>query len=210
MNYIVEDNIDFFSELKKMNETTQDNDDNVCLITGEKLDYNFVTLSCNHSFNYKPLFCEIKGQKTLFNAQETLKLNLNQIKCPYCRCITNYLLPQIPEIHPGLVKGVNSPKKYCMKHRQCQWVFKSGKNKNQRCGKDAYDCSHGSYCRSHRNLIKRNLLKKNIHSSPSESVQTYNKLTVAALKNLLREKKLKLGGKKNDLINRLKDNIEIS
>lgn len=209
MNYIVEDNIDFFSELKKMNETTEDYDNNICLITGEKLEYNFITLSCKHSFNYKPLFSEIVGQKTLFNPQETLQLNLNQIKCPYCRCITHSLLPQIPDIYPGLVKGVNSPKRYCMKHRECEWVFKSGKNKSKTCGKDGYDCSHGSYCRSHRNLIKRNLLKQNIPPSPSQSVQTYEKLTVAALKNLLREKGLKLGGKKIDLINRLKNNIVI-
>ena len=93
-----------------------------------------------------------------------------------------------------------------MKHRECEWVFKSGKNKSKTCGKDGYDCSHGSYCRSHRNLIKRNLLKQNIHPSPSQSVKTYEKLTVAALKNLLREKGLKLGGNKNDLINRLKNN----
>ena len=34
--------------------------DNCCLISKEPLDRNYIKLECNHSFNYMPLYNEIK------------------------------------------------------------------------------------------------------------------------------------------------------
>ena len=59
MNYIIENNINFFDELKKElsieNNKHLDTNDNICLISNEILKDNFITLSCNHKFNYLPL-----------------------------------------------------------------------------------------------------------------------------------------------------------
>jgi hypothetical protein len=209
MNYIIEDDIDFYSELKKLNESSSIIDTSTCLISGEKLELNYIKLSCNHCFNYKPLFSEVINQKTIFNPAETSILLLKQIKCPYCRAITNGLLPHIPGLNNNYIRGVNTPKKYCMPHRKCNWVFKSGIKKNKCCQKNGYDCNLGSYCNTHRNMTKRTLLKQenNIANSHIVSKDTYKNLTVVELRKLLREKGLKVSGNKNVLVLRLKNNI---
>ena len=61
MNYIIEDNIDFFNELNKND--IEVNSDNKCLITNEILMNDFVELKCKHKFNYYPLFMDIFNQK---------------------------------------------------------------------------------------------------------------------------------------------------
>ena len=209
MNCIVEANVDFFSELNKLNDENEitDNTDNTdtCLLSGEKLGLNYITINCGHTFNYLPLYLEIIKQKISFNPLETTRLNLNEIKCPYCRSVTNKLLPQIHISNTKLIRGVNSPKKYCMSHRKCSWTFKSGKQKNNICGREGYDCKHGSYCTTHRNFIERKLL--NQQNTPSICKHEYDKLTVAALRVRLKEKGLKISGIKNELIIRLKNNI---
>ena len=86
-----------------------DNDDNICLITKDKLEPNHITLNCNHKFNYVPLYHEVVNQKNKQNNMyETTKLLTNEIKCPYCRAITYKLLPYIPYPSVKLIKNVNS------------------------------------------------------------------------------------------------------
>ena len=103
MNYIIENDIDFFSELNKelttdssdnINNLLSLNEDTICLITREPLTDNYITLECNHKFNYLPLYNEVSNQK-INTYLETTYLKINQIKCPYCRNITNNLLPYI-------------------------------------------------------------------------------------------------------------------
>ena len=82
-------NIELFNNLLNDDITEEDN---TCLITNENLDDNNIKLNCGHKFNYEALYNEVVYQKTrrlLDNAQ----LKINQIKCPYCRNITNNLLP---------------------------------------------------------------------------------------------------------------------
>ena len=77
----------------------QNNSDNVCLITGEPLTDKYITLVCNHTFNYIPLMNErgqwIKNYKNNSYCYKN-KINLNtQLVCPYCRTViiepkTNY------------------------------------------------------------------------------------------------------------------------
>jgi hypothetical protein len=84
-------------------------DTNICLITKEKLEPNHITLSCNHKFNYMPLYNEVVNQKNKQNnIYEIAKLSSNQIKCPYCRAITNKLLPYIAYPSVKVIKNVNS------------------------------------------------------------------------------------------------------
>jgi hypothetical protein len=91
------------------NTIVSDNTSNICLITKEKLEPNHITLSCNHKFNYVPLYNEVVNQKNKQNNMyETTKLSANQIKCPYCRVLTNKLLPYIAYPSVKLIKNVNS------------------------------------------------------------------------------------------------------
>ena len=62
------DTISFNEELMKMlNDNDNKNEDfeNKCLISGEELEDNFITLECNHKFNYKHIYNEVHKQKTL-------------------------------------------------------------------------------------------------------------------------------------------------
>jgi hypothetical protein len=92
--YFVEENINFFAELKKsIGNSSVGTPDNVCLITNNALTEHHVTLPCNHTFNYVPLYHEVNVQKCVKNTAETSKLLIDEIKCPYCRKIHKMVLP---------------------------------------------------------------------------------------------------------------------
>tara|TARA_B100000902_G_scaffold387330_1_gene431256 strand:- start:2866 stop:3480 length:615 start_codon:yes stop_codon:yes gene_type:complete len=200
MNYIIEDNINFFDLLKT---PPKDNLNNVCLISGSELDNNHITLNCSHKFNYIPLYNEIKQQKKT----NVNKLKHYQIICPYCRKIINNLIPFIP-LYKNVKKisGVNTPKDYCMKCNDCEWIFKSGKQKNKRCNNSAFNSKFGLLCETHwkhkLNISnKNNFINKIVWNEKLEKL--YNQNTVNSLKNLLKEKKLKTTGNKKELVYRL-------
>ena len=118
-----------------------DNNEDICLITKEKLHPNHITLSCNHKFNYIPIYKEISYQKNKNNTSfEITKLSYNEIKCPYCRQITNKLLPYIPYSSVKQVKFVNSPQDLCMASIKCQHVFKN----THKCNTDEIDNDNDS------------------------------------------------------------------
>ena len=83
----------FFDNLYQILDDDNDSDqENLCLITGEQLLKDSIKLECSHSFNYIPLFNEVKKQKGNFipnskpsNYYESDRLNKYQFKCPYCR-----------------------------------------------------------------------------------------------------------------------------
>ena len=147
-NYIIEDDIDFYRELNTISEK-KINDD-LCLITNDKLTESCITLPCGHKFNYLPLFKEICKQKNGFNNLEISKLRYFQIKCPYCRKVVDNLLPYNPDVE-GVTKirYVNTPSKYSFYPNKCQYVFKSGKNKNKECGKNCIS----NYCNFHKKYM---------------------------------------------------------
>ena len=100
-------------------------DDDICLISKDKLHPNHITLSCKHKFNYIPIYKEISYQKNKNNTSfEITKLLNNEIKCPYCRQLTNKLLPYIPYPSVKQIKYVNSPYDMCMPTIKCQHVFR--------------------------------------------------------------------------------------
>ena len=144
-----------FNEMLAKDSLENDFDqDNLCLITGEPLSDNHITLPCQHKFNYIPLYNEIKKQKICFlpnkkshSYLETQKLRHNQMKCPYCRSIVDGILPPSPDV--SMIIYVNFPEKYIHKtflNKPCQYKFKSGKKKNQLCGAKCYH----EFCHVHR------------------------------------------------------------
>lgn len=112
MQYNIEDNIDFYSELLKIKTDTEDpqlkDDGNeLCLISNNKLTDNYVTLLCGHKFNYIPLYHDIYNHKTKYNTKENDRLKYYELRCPYCRKKQNKLLPYCPELIPEKTHGVN-------------------------------------------------------------------------------------------------------
>ena len=182
-------NIDFFDELKK-DQSDISEYDNKCLISQTVLTDNSITLDCNHTFNYIPLYKEVVKQKIKLNKFETTHLKLNELKCPYCRAINKQLLPFIDLPGIIMIKGINSPKKFCMKLYSCEWIYKTGKNKNTSCNKCAIKTNFGNFCKKHHTFFTKKPL----------SINDYN---ISSLKIILKSLNLKVSGKKSELINRL-------
>jgi len=146
MNYSIEGGLDFMEELNNSIKESSINDNNVCLISNNKLDSSHITLDCGHKYNYLPIYNEVLYQKTK-TYTDNIKLGIRQIKCPYCRTIQNSLLPQIKGYN--LVSGVNSPLKYCKCLYKCSYKLKSGIC-NKPCNEE--------YCTTHKNKCKNKIL----------------------------------------------------
>ena len=174
MQFIIEDNIDFFKELNSITENT---DCSKCLITNMPLEDNFVTLSCSHTFNYIPMFEELRNQKKI-NYLETKRLTHNQMKCPYCRIITNNILPYFVQYKMPLIYGVNIPERYSLLLHKCEYKFKSGKMKNAGCYKTACKSCFGNFCNSHYKMMVNKEEKKN----KKILTKTMSKLKTSTLK----------------------------
>lgn len=206
MNYIIEGDINFFNELNnelKKSPIQETKSDDICLITHEALTDNYITLSCNHRFNYIPLYLEVLNQKNRYSSLETTHLKINEIKCPYCRTITTKLLPYINCGCVHRVYGVNSPLKFCMKLHSCQWAKRG--DLNNICGKDAYKSDIGTYCSIHQNAVKNKIVKKIEDTSEwtKQHIEIHKKYNVSELKQILRDNKMRVGGIKSDLVNRI-------
>ena len=177
--------IDFFSELSKIIQSTNTNKntnapstsepstsepstsepsniiistpshDNICLISKEPLHPNHITLTCNHKFNYIPIYKEVIYQKTKLNTlYEVTKLNSNQIKCPYCRSITDKLLPFIPYPSIKLAKNIHSSGHDCIPTAKCSHTIKKRNGESHcesKCSKNAlyYETENLLFCPTH-------------------------------------------------------------
>lgn len=212
MNYIIEDNVDFFAELSTALTSTENNEvDSMeqkwCLITHMALEKHNITLPCGHTFNYLALYNEVGKQKS-GSILETAYLSINQIKCPYCRTITNKLLPYISHPEVGHKRGVNFPTKYCMKLYKCDWLFTAGKKAGCKCGIEANSGEFGNLCNRHQLAMmkKINMTQKTeniIENWTAVHEELYRKHMVEDLKKLLRIMKLPVTGNKKILVHRL-------
>ena len=122
MKYNIEGGINFYNELSKSlnNNDNDNNNDNECLISCMPLTENYVTLECNHKFNYKPLYKEICQQKFVYKTYASHTLNSKDmqkwrdsqspsfIRCPYCRNIQFNIIPYYPEMNLPRKYGINS------------------------------------------------------------------------------------------------------
>lgn len=122
-------------------------DESYCLISREKLTDTCVKLVCNHSFNYQPLFNEVKKQKLGKRSTEIIRLQNNQIKCPYCRNVQDKVLPYLPILNVEKIIGINAPLKWEMLNDKCCMINTNKRSKffNVECGV----ASWGKYCKKH-------------------------------------------------------------
>ena len=134
------------NEIKEV--TNESEDDNVCLITGERLDEYSITMPCNHKFNYLPLYKEICMQKSGVNHREYIRIPYRAMKCPYCRVIHNNILPYRDILGVTKIDSVNSPDKYALLTNTCKYIFKSGNKKGDICNNKCLD----RYCKRHEKL----------------------------------------------------------
>lgn len=142
-NYIIEGNIDFYKALNdfsnELKEEPKEEMEN-CLISNEPLTKYYITLPCNHKFNYMPLFNAVYEN---FQLKHTAS---RMLKCPYCKVrYHNQVLPYNPLLEERRFKNLNTPFTNSLGNKTCCYTFKSGKNKGQPCNKHSY----WDYCHSH-------------------------------------------------------------
>jgi len=199
MNYIIEDNLDFKAALGK----DSDEENSICLISQQPLTKSHIQLPCKHTFNYKPLYKEIYMQKTVRNMYETVRLKINELKCPYCRSVSDHLLPYLPNEEPERKHGVNGPTKYCMPYtHSCEWFTIDNEND---CTKPACYIGTVNYCKTHYQKVHTNkfpIPKTVIEWTPAMHSLAKSK-TLVELKQLLRLHKLTVSGNKNTLVERI-------
>ena len=186
MNYIIEDNFDFFKELNGMNDDKKS--DNLCMISHLPLIHNAVTLPCEHTFNYLPLYTEL-----------CLHNDKKKISCPYCRKLSDKLIPFIPLPEVNKVIGVNYPLNQCLPAPHCTYILKNGKTKGSPCGKNGIETDKGTLC------MKHSIVKENDWTTEMEKLS--REKSVVEIKQLLREKGLKVCGVKKELVKRLMQQI---
>lgn len=151
MNFVIEDNIDFY---KALEESDNEDDCETCLISHLPLNENIITLNCGHKFNFYHIYQEVikqKSSKTRTLDQSVMKLKKNEFFCPYCRKLQQELLPHVKSssMKINFVNGVNSPLVYCMPYNKCEHVNKSGKNKGNKCDCLALISNGKTLCNKH-------------------------------------------------------------
>tara|TARA_Y100000591_G_C21833787_1_gene701266 strand:+ start:1896 stop:2528 length:633 start_codon:yes stop_codon:yes gene_type:complete len=190
----------FFDILKEKNEIINklDTNKNFCLITGEPLETNYIELDCKHCFNYIPIYNEVVYQKTK-RLLDNRFLKTNQIKCPYCRKITNNLLPYFKYYNVKNIYGVTSSTGLPLYGTKCCNYF--NKKTLVKCNNSACNTSYGFFCNKHIKYTIKDI--EIIEKIDKTQYQLYKKFTIIELKKLLKLNNLKQTGNKEDLINRL-------
>jgi hypothetical protein len=128
-NYKIEGDINFYESLYNSLDYDSENEDNkneknekkqICEISGQELKDRFVTLECNHTFNYDSIYTEICKQKFDFHTYTVDALSKKDvqtirdkkidyfIKCPYCRNIQFTVLPYYDDLPFQKKYGVNT------------------------------------------------------------------------------------------------------
>jgi len=140
-----------FNEILQNEMNNNNNDTNICHITFEPLNDDYIIFDCKHTFNYDAIFNEVCIQKTVINKKETQKLSKYCIKCPYCRFVQKGILPFRENYK--LIPTVNTPKCHAFKIKKfkCKYIYASGKNKGNSCNKH----SEFEYCSGHQKIITR-------------------------------------------------------
>jgi hypothetical protein len=183
VKYIIEGGINFYEELYKSFDEPDieaEETDNLCQITGLPLVDRFITLECNHKFNYSALYKEIYKQKFIFNTYTCSTLTDSEqvkfkdakkdyfIKCPYCRNIQFTLLPYYDDMEHEKRYGINSLE---MTQSDSNYLIKP-KHNNYSFMSYGYTFSNGTCCK-----VLGNVDGKDIYCSSkmSSSVVEMNK-----------------------------------
>lgn len=203
-NYKIEDDINFFNELNKIDD--EDNNKDICLLSHLPLSDNYLTLPCNHKFNYLDLYHEIFNLKHAgFKYKYCQNLSSECIRCPYCRKNLKLSLPFIPLYNLPFNKLIFSNKNKLSLYN-CAYKNKSGKHKNELCNNCyAFKSKLGIYCNKHYiqedKKYKINEEKKILSLNPN--FKSLNKKTKLQLEDICREKGIIIKGNKLDIIKKL-------
>lgn len=190
------ENLLLFNELlENDNEDVSSNEK--CLISNEDLKSNYITLDCGHKYNYLDLYNEIVYQKTKKILDNRI-LKINEIKCPYCRNISNKLLPYYEYYNVHYIRGVNGPQNMCMINNYCEYINKKTKTK---CNNSACITKNGILCNKHFKYRKDD--EDLLNDFNIEKYKYLNKMNIKELKEELKKYKLKVSGVKKDLVERL-------
>ena len=169
---------------------------NCCLISGEPLTNNHITLDCGHMFNINELYNEVVQQKTKQNSYSN-KVKVNEIRCPYCRIITPKILPYFKYYNNKLIYGVNGPIHLSIQLYKCEYKGKNGTC----CEKSACITNNGTLCNSH--IKYTHSEEELIKTLDSNSIACLKKKTVTELKEELKKHSKKTSGNKDELVIRL-------
>lgn len=213
-NYIIEGNIDFYKLLNDFpneKETEKDEKKEICLISNKPLSEYYITLPCNHKFNYLPLLNSLYENFQLKRSYIT-----KQLKCPYCKTIhKNNVIPYNSLLDKRRIVNLNYPPKLSIGNNNCDYIYKNGKNKGCKCSNKSY----WKYCHLHlKYLNKTNVkdCKTNVKDFNFEHLKNINlktigtddlkKMTVLNLRKLakINNKKNYSKLKKAELINFIK------
>jgi hypothetical protein len=221
MKYVFENNINFFDELYKSLDIEEsiDNDDNICLITKQKLCDRFVKMDCGHKFNYLPLYNDILNHKKKFNNMESRNgsLHSNEIRCPYCRNKQTGVLPYYEDLSLLKVNGVNyydpnidnTPNytkcefltpKVVFDNDEVEESTNSVQNKFTKCylyGTKIIGENYGdnkNYCYYHKKIIIKSKKKELLEKKKED-----NKKMKEEIKQKLKEEKLKIKEEKQKI-----------
>jgi hypothetical protein len=171
---------DFYGELYKSLDEKEcpDKQENVCLITQEPLKENHVTLNCNHSFNYLPLYKDIKNFKQKFVCMDTINLKKTQIRCPYCRKVQNELLPYIEMQGVQKLQGINhyDPTAEFSQHMNANgYYFGTCSHVHQCYNQNVTKCNHDQkdYCYYHLSKMNRQFKKEELLNKKKAAMELY-------------------------------------
>lgn len=172
--YVIEGGLNF----KEMLENSDDEEMLVdkCLISNEPLDNTKITLKCNHSFNYFHLYKQLFSQqfsKNPYNGSHHIKMC---IQCPYCRSITEGLLP------PSIDLRCNS-KNYVTSYTNYIGV----KCKIDDCKEPSFVTPIGYYCKKHYSQLKKNniKIKTNVKIKTKTYVKSKNIIIIDPCNNII-------------------------
>jgi len=186
----------FKSYLSKEYECDSSSLNKYCLISGEPLTNNYITLDCCHKFNINELYNEVVQQKAKHSLYFN-KVKFSEIRCPYCRAMTHKLLPYFKYYNNKLIHGVNSPIHLSLKLHECEYKGKKGNC----CGKSACVTNNGTFCNNHmKYTYNEEELIKNLDSNV---IACLKKKTITELKEELKKHSKKTTGNKDDLVIRL-------
>ena len=175
------------NEEKEVNiDNTQNNQSNICLISNDIISkkFNIITLPCNHTFDYVNLYNEIYNQK--YYHYKISHIPSNCFRCPYCRKLYNGLIPYFEIDNIEHIKGINGPPTKMLNLYNCDYIYKSGKNKNNKCNCNANKYKNGNYCVKHYKQLILTEIKKEEKNKNKEN----QKLCKAILKNGINKGKI--------------------
>lgn len=147
---MMSENAALFAELLAGPPDPSPEDATQCLVTGEPLEPNHVTLDCGHKFNYLAMYNELKMLRTWAGRPyDTNYVTKSEIRCPYCRKVTKGVLPYVPTTVPELTRGLNSPQSQSIGKCTCEHILSRRERKGQPCGKAGFMYQGKGICPTH-------------------------------------------------------------